>query len=37
MTLGQLILLILIVIIYWMGKKLKKQEAKIEEIEKKIK
>ena len=33
MTLGQLILLMLIVIVFWLGKKLKKQEDKIKELE----
>ena len=37
MTLGQLILIVLIVIVFWLGKKLKKHEEKIDELEKKIK
>ena len=37
MTLGQLILLMLIVVVFWMGKKLKKQEQRISELEGQIK
>ena len=37
MTLGQLILIVLIVIVFWLGKKLKKHEEKIDELEKKVK
>ena len=33
MTLGQLLLLVLIVVVFWMGKKLKKHETKIKELE----
>ena len=33
MTLGQLLLLVLIVVVFWLGKKLKKHEAKIAELE----
>ena len=37
MTLGQLLLLVLIVIIFWLGKKLKQHEVKIKELEKEVK
>ncbi len=33
MTLGQLLLLALIVVVFWMGKKLKKHEQRIKELE----
>ena len=33
MSLGQLLLLALIVVVFWMGKKLKKHEQKIKELE----
>ena len=36
MTLGQLLLLILIVTVVWLASKLKKHENKIEELESKI-
>jgi hypothetical protein len=36
MTLGQLILLVLVVVVFWLGKKSKKQETKINELEKKL-
>jgi len=36
MTLGQLILLILVVVVFWLGKKLKKQETKLADMEKKL-
>jgi len=36
MTLGQFILLILVVVVFWLGKKSKKQDTKINELEKKI-
>jgi len=36
-TLGQLLVLALIVVAFWMGKKLKHHDEKIEKLEKKIK
>jgi len=33
MTLGQLLLLVLIVVVVWLGKKLKKHEQRIKELE----
>jgi len=36
MTLGQLILLILVVVTFWLGKKLKKQESKLRSLEDKL-
>ena len=36
MTLGQLLLLILIVVVFWMGKKLKKHETRIDELEEEL-
>jgi preprotein translocase subunit YajC len=35
MTLGQFLLLILIVIVFWMGKKMKKHEDRLKELENK--
>ena len=36
MTLGQLILLVVAVVVFWLGKKVKKQETRIGDLEKKI-
>ena len=36
MTLGQLLILALIVVVYWLGKRLKKHEEKIKELEKRV-
>lgn len=36
MTLGQLLLLALIVVVFWLGKKLKRHEEKIKELEDKL-
>ena len=33
MTLGQLLLLVLIVVVFWLASKLKKQEQRIDELE----
>jgi len=35
MTLGQLLLLVLIVVVFWLGSKLKKHEDRIDELESK--
>jgi len=35
MTLGQLLLLVLIVVVFWLGSKLKKHEDRIEKLESK--
>jgi hypothetical protein len=37
MTLGQLLLLVLIVVVFWLASKLKKQEQRIDELERKDK
>ena len=37
MTLGQLLLLALIIVVIWLGKKLKKHEEKIRELEGRLK
>jgi len=36
MTLGQLLILALIVVVIWLGKKLKKHEEKIKKLEDKL-
>ena len=36
MTLGQLLVLALIVVVFWLGKKLKKHEEKIKQLESKL-
>ena len=36
MTLGQLILLVMVVVVFWLGKKTKKQETRINDLEKKL-
>ena len=36
MTLGQLLLLGLIVVVFWLGKRLKKHESRIKELEEAI-
>jgi len=36
MTLGQLLILALIVVVYWLGKRLKRHEEKIKELEKRV-
>ena len=36
MTLGQLILLILVVVTVWLGKKMKKQEYRLKDLENKL-
>jgi septation ring formation regulator EzrA len=33
MTLGQLLILVLIVVVYWLASRLKKHEQRIEELE----
>jgi len=33
MTLGQLLLLVLIVVVFWLASKLKKQEQRIDKLE----
>ncbi|GAF93741.1 unnamed protein product [marine sediment metagenome] len=35
MTLGQLLLLVLIVVVVWLGSRLKKQEQRLKELENK--
>lgn len=35
MSLGQLLILVLIVVVFWLGKRAKKQEERIKELEKK--
>ena len=36
MTLGQLLILALIVVVFWLGKRLKKHEEKIKQLENKL-
>ena len=36
MTLGQFILLVLVVVVFWLGKKSKKHEDKLDEFEKRL-
>lgn len=37
MTLGQLLLLVLIVVVFWLGRKLKKHEDRIDKLESEVK